>query len=238
MSSTTKKKHVCREVLDDYVLPSGSQEIVRVQAGRGNNLHEVIDASGKSYLVSMPTKFRKSVWIKRGDFVIVEPIEEGDKVQAEIVAILYRDQIRYIKRENLWPVGFDLDDAAEKSPSPMLTPASSTTAVDGVIVETGVVKAESNLIGGVPSDMLPPSDDEDEDYDSEEEFVIANPNRPQAPVYESSSEEEEEDDDDDEVEEEGEDSDEEESETGIATGEIGDAMKRCHVISPQAQCKG
>ena len=81
MSSTTKKKHVCREVLDDYVLPSGSQEIVRVQGGRGNNLHEVIDASGKSYLVSMPTKFRKSVWIKRGDFVIVEPIEEGDKVQ-------------------------------------------------------------------------------------------------------------------------------------------------------------
>ena len=150
------------------------------------------------------------------------------------MAILYRDQIRYIKRENLWPAGFDLDDAAEKSPSPMLTPASSTTAVDGVI-ETGVVKAESNLIGGVPSDMLPPSDDEDEDYDTEEEFVIANPNRPQAPVYDSSSEEE---DDDDEVEEDEEDSDEEESETGIATGDIGDAMKRCHVISTQAQCKG
>ena len=70
MSSTTKKKHVCREVLDEYVLPTGSQEIVRVQAGRGNNLHEVTDAEGKSYLVSMPTKFRKNVWIKRGDFVI------------------------------------------------------------------------------------------------------------------------------------------------------------------------
>ena len=81
MSSTTKKKHVCREVLDDYVLPSGNQEIVRVAASRGNNLHEVVDAKGKSFLVSMPTKFRKSVWIKRGNFVIVEPIEEGDKVQ-------------------------------------------------------------------------------------------------------------------------------------------------------------
>ena len=88
MSSTTKKKHVCREVLDEYVLPTGSQEIVRVQAGRGNNLHEVTDAEGKSYLVSMPTKFRKNVWIKRGDFVIVEPIEEGDKVQVSWFELL------------------------------------------------------------------------------------------------------------------------------------------------------
>ena len=51
----------------------------------------------------MPTKFRKNVWIKRGDYCIVEPIEEGDKVKAEIVRILYKDQIRFIKSENSWP---------------------------------------------------------------------------------------------------------------------------------------
>jgi probable RNA-binding protein EIF1AD len=54
-------------------------------------LHEVFDpkeAEGSSnYLVSMPTKFRKNVWIKRGDFVLVSPIEEGDKVKAEIVQV-------------------------------------------------------------------------------------------------------------------------------------------------------
>ena len=53
--------------------------------------HEVIEADEKtSYLVSMPNKFRKNVWIKRGDYCIVEPIEEGDKVKAEIVRILYK----------------------------------------------------------------------------------------------------------------------------------------------------
>ena len=56
-----------------------------------------------NYLVSMPTKFRKNVWIKRGDYCVVEPIEEGDKVKAEIVRILYKDQIRFIKSENSWP---------------------------------------------------------------------------------------------------------------------------------------
>lgn len=59
--------------------------------GRGNNLHEVFDPKepevSACYLVSMPTKFRKNVWIKRGDFVLVSPIEEGDKVKGEIIQV-------------------------------------------------------------------------------------------------------------------------------------------------------
>ncbi|XP_077537971.1 putative RNA-binding protein EIF1AD [Haemaphysalis longicornis] len=107
MSQTTKIKHVTKEVLEEYVLPKENQQIVRVLGGRGNNLHEVEEPSGACYLVSMPVKFRKNIWIKRGDFVIVEPIEEGDKVKAEIQHILYRDQIKYIKEEGLWPKAFD-----------------------------------------------------------------------------------------------------------------------------------
>ena len=56
-------------------------------AGRGNNLHEVKDSSGISFLVSMPVKFRKNVWIKRGDFVIVTHIEAGDKVEQDLPSI-------------------------------------------------------------------------------------------------------------------------------------------------------
>lgn len=242
MSSTTKKKHVCREVLDDYVLPSGNQEIVRVAASRGNNLHEVVDAKGKSFLVSMPTKFRKSVWIKRGNFVIVEPIEEGDKVQAEIIVILYRDQIRYIKRENQWPAAFDSsnDSIIETSPSPFPSGSSSdvsderqqssSPAPPVVVVDDDDGKKLSS--GGVPSDMMPPSDSEDEDYDSDEEFLVVNPNRPQAaaPVDESSSEE----DDSSEEEEEEEEKDEKRSETGKGESSvIEESMKRCIVISTQ-----
>jgi len=106
MSRATKRKHVTREVEQDLTLPQQGQTIVKVVAGRGNNLHEVVDEKGESFLVSMPTKFRKNVWIKRGDFVLVSPIEEGDKVKAEIITILYKEQIKHIKNENLWPEGF------------------------------------------------------------------------------------------------------------------------------------
>lgn len=37
-----------------------------------------------------------------GDFVLVEPIEEGEKVKAEIISILYKDQIKYIQEEGKW----------------------------------------------------------------------------------------------------------------------------------------
>ncbi len=37
-----------------------------------------------------------------GDYVLVEDIEEGDKVKAEIVQILLKDNIKYIRSKNCW----------------------------------------------------------------------------------------------------------------------------------------
>jgi probable RNA-binding protein EIF1AD len=109
MSKATKKKYVSKEVLEDFIEPEGEQKIARVLNGRGNNLHEILLPSGEQFLASMPTKFRRNVWIKRGDFVVVEPIEEGNKVKAEIAHILYSKQIKHLKKEGMWPGEFDAD---------------------------------------------------------------------------------------------------------------------------------
>lgn len=107
MSKVTKRKHVLREVdADNFEVPTENQHIVKIIASRGNNLHEVESADGDQYLVSMPTKFRKNVWIKRGDFVLVEPIKEGDKVKAEIVRMLTPEHIRVFTEEKIWPEKF------------------------------------------------------------------------------------------------------------------------------------
>ena len=37
-----------------------------------------------------------------GDFVVVDPIVEGNKVKGEIVHILYPEQIRYLRERKLW----------------------------------------------------------------------------------------------------------------------------------------
>nr|ACQ58150.1 Probable RNA-binding protein EIF1AD [Anoplopoma fimbria] len=115
MSQATKRKHVVQEVLGDFVKPTENQQIVKVTGSRGNNLHEAVTAQGVTFLVSMPPKFRKNLWIKRGDYVIVDPIEEGEKVKAEISFILYKDHIQYLQKQQLWPEGFTVEQAEDKT---------------------------------------------------------------------------------------------------------------------------
>lgn len=96
--------------------------IAQVRQSRGNNLHEVLDQNGDSYVVSMPTKFRKSVWLRRDQFVVVRPITEGDKVRQKILTksilcgfkvkgeieyILDQDNVLYIRELGKWPTCFE-----------------------------------------------------------------------------------------------------------------------------------
>lgn len=55
----------------------------------------------------MPTKFRNNVWVKRGDYILVETIEEGDKVKAEICKILTPEHVKEYTKANIWPKRFD-----------------------------------------------------------------------------------------------------------------------------------
>ncbi|XP_055711646.1 probable RNA-binding protein EIF1AD [Phlebotomus papatasi] len=108
MSRTTRRKHVLRENwMDNFDLPTENQTIVRVLQSRGNYLFDVESSKEEeNFLVSMPTKFRKNMWVKRGDFILVEPIEEGNKVKAEIVKILTPEHIKEYTKANVWPKKF------------------------------------------------------------------------------------------------------------------------------------
>ncbi|KAL1261697.1 hypothetical protein QQF64_006962 [Cirrhinus molitorella] len=152
---------------------------MRVLGSNGNNLHEAVTGSGERFLVSMPNKFRKNIWIKRGDFVIVDPIKEGGKVKGEISFILYRDHIQYLRKLGVWPEGFHEDrTSGERN---VETPK-----------ERGERKTEEEEEGD--------SDSEDDDSD-----LFVNTNRATVLYSESeeeTDEEEDEDGDDDEEEEE------------------------------------
>lgn len=113
MSKATKRKHVVKEV-EDLSLPTETQSIVQILEARGNNLHEVISPSGDQYLVSMPMKFRRNIWVKRQDYVLVEPIPEGDKVKAEIVKILTREHQKWYRAQGCWPSEFDKNSTSDR----------------------------------------------------------------------------------------------------------------------------
>ncbi|XP_065919365.1 probable RNA-binding protein EIF1AD [Dysidea avara] len=164
MSKATKKKHVTREVLEDLVTPGEGQQIVKVIGGRGNNLHEVQSANGECFLCSMPTKFRRNVWIKRGDYVIVETIAEGHKVTAEIIHILYPVQIKHLKEQKLWPMAFD--SPSEKTPGANATETAQALQKDSQLTTDSEQDSDDDLF--VNTNRPPPieiydSDSSDED---------------------------------------------------------------------------
>lgn len=114
MSKATKKKHVQKELLSrDFCVPEDLNRIVKITQNSGNNLHQIETHSGETYFVSMPGKFRNNIWIKPGDFVIVKPIEEGNKVKAEIHEILNKQYIHFLKAQNSWPF---TDNSKQDSP--------------------------------------------------------------------------------------------------------------------------
>jgi len=182
MSKATKRKHVAKEVLEDYYIPEGEEEIVKILGGRGNNLHEVENAFGKHYLVSMPTKFRKNIWVKRGDYVVIVPIKEGNKVQGEIDYILLAKQIKYLKNENLWPKEFDVEPEikGEREAEPIEESKPQEITVNGK------------------------DDDIDSEESSDDDELFENPNHRHF-CYEDSSEEESSEYEEDDGEEDGED---------------------------------
>ncbi|DBA04480.1 TPA: hypothetical protein N0F65_010076 [Lagenidium giganteum] len=126
---TSYRKGVTKKVLYGDPEPKENEEIVRVISLRGSNIFEVVHADGSKSLTMLPQRFRKLIWVKRGDFLIVSSgeadvtVKDGKKgaVTSMVEHILYKDQIKNLQKKNLWPEGFDgadddvkdTEDAAE-----------------------------------------------------------------------------------------------------------------------------
>ncbi|KAL3101239.1 hypothetical protein niasHT_027995 [Heterodera trifolii] len=106
MSKTSKKNFVTKQLVKEIVVPADNEFIGKILASRGNNLHEVETDEGENFLVSMPTRFRKKLWVRRGTYVILQSIEEGDKVRAEIVHVLDPENIAFLMEKEVWPKRF------------------------------------------------------------------------------------------------------------------------------------
>ncbi|XP_055987957.1 probable RNA-binding protein EIF1AD isoform X1 [Sorex fumeus] len=166
MSQATKRKHVVKEVLGEHVVPTAHQQIVRVLRTPGNNLHEVETAQGQRFLVSMPSKYRKNIWIKRGDFLIVDPIEEGEKVKAEISFVLCKDHVRSMQKDGLWPTAFsEVVEKRESRQTQLELPAEPPASGD----DSSSADDDTDLFINTNRLQYEESEEESDEEDEEEE---------------------------------------------------------------------
>lgn len=88
---------------------SEGQSIARVVKGEGKNIYLVHLPSGKSILAELPSRFRSTIWLMRGGYVLVDTKAFNDrdnKLDGEIVNVV-RDEKQW-RKESYWSVSSPL----------------------------------------------------------------------------------------------------------------------------------
>ncbi|KAF2102877.1 nucleic acid-binding protein [Rhizodiscina lignyota] len=124
------------ETLTPPAILDPSQTVARVEKAAGNNLYSVLLPSSLqtsqnydvSILVEMPAKFRSTVWLKRGGYVLVElkqgkEGERDNKISGEIVNVVGDEKIW--RKMAWWPKEFTkrVDDSDEEDARGMMPPS-------------------------------------------------------------------------------------------------------------------
>ncbi|KID79504.1 uncharacterized protein G6M90_00g018980 [Metarhizium brunneum] len=84
-----------------------SQSVVRVVKPQGNNLYTCELPNRKTVLLELAQRFRNTIWIKRGGYVLGERYEQGSgdtRADGEIVNVV-RDE-KLWRKQPYWPEEF------------------------------------------------------------------------------------------------------------------------------------
>ncbi|CAL5871076.1 uncharacterized protein PFLUO_LOCUS5322 [Penicillium psychrofluorescens] len=84
-----------------------NQQIARAIKATGNNIYLVEQPCKTQCLVELPARFRSTIWIKRGSYVVIDTMaqdERDNKIGGEIVNIV-RDEKAW-RKAAFWPKEF------------------------------------------------------------------------------------------------------------------------------------
>jgi translation initiation factor IF-1 len=112
---THYRKHLTDQVLFDLPVPDKeTDQVGKIVATRGSNQFDVLlsDGANSKVLAILPTKYRKLVWLKRNDFVIVESgLADGEADSQESEASGTADELTTTGDNDVPPVLTRIDDS-------------------------------------------------------------------------------------------------------------------------------
>lgn len=82
-----------------------SQHVARVIKAEGNSLYSCLLPSQQTVLVELAARFRNTIWIKRGGYVLVDlthPEEKRGKVDGEIANVVHEE--KEWRKQSYWYV--------------------------------------------------------------------------------------------------------------------------------------
>jgi probable RNA-binding protein EIF1AD len=215
------RKGVTDDVLNGTPEPEEGELVARVKAPRGGNVIEIIVDDGVTEgLAVLPQKFRKLVWVKRGDHVIVSGAEKDIEVTGgsggggqqavaavkyRVTHVLYKEQIRHLKSSGLWPAAFqDPEEEGTGSGASSVKGGGGGAVVEAAVAGTaGMNVSKAILPQAQPSasddksPSAPPAPPSVATLDGSERFKVVLDDGESQDEEEDSEEEEEDDEEDD-----------------------------------------
>lgn len=183
------RKHLTDAVLHDYPEPTENECIAKVVATRGGNQFDVLVAGNDTpQLAILPSKFNKLIWVKRGDYCIVETGDDDAQdstsggVRYLITHILYKEQIKHLKAKKLWPgdiefqtlEGGTADDRKQRDEEAKWTSGEEDEEEqdDGIVYDTGVDDeffVNTNRVNAMQIQESSESESSNEDGDTQQQ---------------------------------------------------------------------
>ncbi|KAI3831165.1 hypothetical protein MKW92_047303 [Papaver armeniacum] len=164
------RKNLKRAAEEQGLTLKEGQRVMQVVSLRGSNSIEVLDADGKKLLALFPAKFQKSMWIKRGSFVVVdagrieEAIEAGSKVACIVTQVLFYEQLLLLQKYPEWPEIFKVTSTEESNAHPQISNSQAAQELNSSEDEDddGLPPLEANTNRNRPAELDPEPDSESE----------------------------------------------------------------------------
>ncbi|MCL7038824.1 hypothetical protein MKW94_030289 [Papaver nudicaule] len=164
------RKNLKRAAEEQGLTLQEGQRVMQVVSLRGSNSIEVLDGDGKKLLALFPAKFQKSMWIKRGSFVVVdergreEAIEAGGKVAGIVSQVLFYEQVRLLQKSPEWPEIFKVASTEESNVHPQVPNSQAAVEFNSSDDDDddGLPPLEANTNRIRPVELDPETDSESE----------------------------------------------------------------------------
>lgn len=129
-----KLQATVEETLTPPDVLTADQTLARILGAKGKNLYEVETPESEKLLVELEAKFRSTIWLKRGGYVLVDNgtlATRENKIDGEIVNVV-RDEKAW-RKAPFWPKEFSkkaavVDSDEEESNVGKMPPAEDDDA--------------------------------------------------------------------------------------------------------------
>lgn len=128
-----KPQRAVNAIAEETLIPpealSENQAIARLKQAAGNNLYRVELPSGQPILAELNQKFRSTIWLRRGSYVVVDTAalaERDNKLSGEIVNVVGDEKVW--RKMPYWPSEFaarktSYGDESDEDDGPQMPPS-------------------------------------------------------------------------------------------------------------------